>query len=174
MTNDYFLVAALPALYLGTGLLQSTVGTLYVSRTDLASARGYLAHPASAVPRLTAAIELLWLSIYCVKACFLAQFKFNEPPYAYVSTHLTRYYWALIGICTTAYLFTFVQPIILCPDTSMLLSFKIVSPTDPRQRDVGTSSPRVLYPGRWVSLPLILRQTCLVSTTLSVGEVRLT
>ncbi|KAF2193418.1 hypothetical protein K469DRAFT_550645 [Zopfia rhizophila CBS 207.26] len=51
---------------------------------------------------------------YSVKFCFLAQFKFYKPPYAFISVYLTRYYWTAIGLCTAAFLFSLVQPIVLC------------------------------------------------------------
>jgi hypothetical protein len=57
---------------------------------------------------------MLWISIFSVKFCFLAQFKFHKPPYAYVSPHLTRYYWVVISFCTIGCLYALVQPIVLC------------------------------------------------------------
>ncbi|KAL1591648.1 hypothetical protein SLS60_011646 [Paraconiothyrium brasiliense] len=43
-------------------------------------------------------MELIWIAIYCVKFCYLAQFKFYKPPYAYVVIALTRYYWTAVGL----------------------------------------------------------------------------
>ncbi|KAF2465613.1 uncharacterized protein BDR25DRAFT_239503 [Lindgomyces ingoldianus] len=70
---------------------------------------------------------MLWTTIYCVKFCFLAQFKFHKPPYAYVSKHLTRYYWSSIGICSAAVLVTLIQPIILCPNSDRCRYFRDAS-----------------------------------------------
>ncbi|KAF2021077.1 hypothetical protein BU24DRAFT_416745 [Aaosphaeria arxii CBS 175.79] len=106
MMNDYFLLVSLPALYAGAALLQSSLDGLYAEKGH--------AGPPTIAPRLTAAIDLLWISIYFVKFCFLAQFKFHKPPYAYISDSLTRHYWIVMGICVAAGLFTFVQPIVLC------------------------------------------------------------
>ncbi|KAF2689898.1 hypothetical protein K458DRAFT_96349 [Lentithecium fluviatile CBS 122367] len=93
MVNDYFLIAALPMLLAASGLLHCTFGALSIF------ADAELSIPdTSATIRLTAAVELLWVTIYSVKICFLAQFKFFKPPYAYVNVHLTRYYWATVGL----------------------------------------------------------------------------
>ncbi|KAF2793285.1 hypothetical protein K505DRAFT_244729 [Melanomma pulvis-pyrius CBS 109.77] len=67
---------------------------------------------------------MLWIVIYCVKFCFLAQFKFHKPPYAYVSIYLTRYYWVSIGICTAGLLFTLIQPIVLCSNSTKCRYFQ--------------------------------------------------
>ncbi|KAH7082900.1 hypothetical protein BKA63DRAFT_402973 [Paraphoma chrysanthemicola] len=64
--------------------------------------------------RITSAIELLWITVYCVKASFLAQFKFHKPLVASVSKVLTRFYWMTVGICGSSFLFTLVVPILLC------------------------------------------------------------
>lgn len=123
MVNDYLLVVALPALYIGAGLLQSSLSVLYLYEGSvLPIYRAQMAQPTRAAPRLTSSIEMLWLVVYCVKFCFLAQFKFHKPPYAYVSIYLTRYYWASIGICSSALVFTLIQPIILCPNTCKFMS----------------------------------------------------
>lgn len=115
MANDYFLGLAFPALYTGAGLLHSSLGELYMFEDTLVNADVINApQPSHATPRITAAIELLWISIFAVKFCFLAQFKFHKPLYAHVSAHLTRYYWTSIGVCAAACLFTMAQPIILC------------------------------------------------------------
>jgi hypothetical protein len=113
--SEYFLIIALLALFVGTGLLHSTRDELY----QLSSAEpfGNTQPRAHTAPRFTAAIELLWVTIYCVKASFLAQFKFHKPLYAYVSPRLTRYYWAAIAICGSALLFTIVVPIVVCPNS---------------------------------------------------------
>ncbi|PSN73485.1 hypothetical protein BS50DRAFT_187763 [Corynespora cassiicola Philippines] len=113
--NDYFIAAALPTFYLAAGLIQSNLGVLYEHNPPVLPVdQEHPVSPQSAAPRLTSAIELFWTTIYCVKFCFLAQFKFHKPPYAYVSIRLTRYYFALIGICVAAFLFTLIQPIVLC------------------------------------------------------------
>ena len=117
MMNDYFIVVAFPALCISLGVLQSTIEALYRYQDSTShSTRVATVQGAGSAPRLTAAIELLWIAIYCVKFCFLVQFKFHKPPYAYVSKRLTRYYWTSVGICTMALLFTLIQPIILCPN----------------------------------------------------------
>jgi hypothetical protein len=116
MANDYFLVVALPALYIGAGLLQSCFKVLLLYESSMWQADQEIRR---AAPRLTASIEMLWITIYCVKFCFLAQFKFHKPPYAYVSIYLTRYYWASIGISAAALLFTLIQPLILCSSPGM-------------------------------------------------------
>lgn len=114
MLNDYFLVLGLALLLIGGGLLHSTLGALY-SHEAAADARKGTPHlGTSSAARFTGAIELLWICIYCVKFCFLAQFKFHKPPYAYISVHLTRYYWVAVGTSTVGFLFTVIQPIVLC------------------------------------------------------------
>ncbi|KAH7135330.1 hypothetical protein B0J11DRAFT_502156 [Dendryphion nanum] len=113
MINDYFLVAALPLLLTASGLIQSSFDVLYrVETFDKVSITTTLTSKEAS--RLVAAIEFLWAAIYCVKFCFLAQFKFYKPPYAYVVIHLTRYYWTSIGICVAAFVFTIIQPIVIC------------------------------------------------------------
>lgn len=112
MLNDYFLVAALPLLYIGVGLLQATSTALF-SFGAQTSPLGAVVPPNTA-RQLTAAIELLWIVIFSVKLCFLAQFKFHKPPYAYVSVRLTRYYWACITLCVIGGLYAIIQPIVLC------------------------------------------------------------
>jgi hypothetical protein len=110
MVNDYFLVLALPVLFIGAALLQSALSLLYQYEDMML--RGYAINPAAASPRLTAAIEMLWIAIYSVKFCFLAQFKFYKPPYTYVSVHFTRYYWVTVGICVTSFVYALIQPIV--------------------------------------------------------------
>lgn len=114
MVNDYFLVAAIPMLFAGSALLHSTLDGLYRYEYAVSDADHHTQLPKT-TSCLTAAIEMLWISIYCVKFCFLAQFKFHKPPYAYISVHLTRYFWASIIICSAAFLFTIIHPIVLCP-----------------------------------------------------------
>lgn len=118
--NDYFVLTALPALYIGAGLLQSSLSTLYSA--------DYSTLPAdpifhSTAPRITGSIEMLWITIYCVKFCFIAQFKLYKPPYAYVSFHITRHYLASIGLCTASFLFTLAQPIVLCSTSGKFIPF---------------------------------------------------
>jgi hypothetical protein len=114
--SEYFLIMALLSLFAGTGLLQSTRNEPYAqSSADVFS--GTLPC-GNATPRLIAAIELLCVTIYCVKASFFAQFKFHKPLYAYVSPRLTRYYWTAVAICGSAFLFTMIVPITLCPSSS--------------------------------------------------------
>lgn len=123
MVSDYLLVVALPALYIGAGLLQSSLSALYLHEGSVLPVdRAQMMQPATVAPRLTASIEMLWLVVYCAKFCFLAQFKFHKPLYAYISLYLTRYFWASVGICSAALVFTLIQPIILCPNTCEPLS----------------------------------------------------
>jgi hypothetical protein len=113
--SEYFLIIALLSLFAGTGLLQSTRNELYAQSS--ADVFGGTLPRVNAAPRLIAAIELLWVTIYCVKASFVAQFKFHKPLYAYVSPRLTRYYWTSVAICGSAFLFTIIVPITLCPSS---------------------------------------------------------
>lgn len=107
---------ALPSLLGGVGLLQSSLDIFYDGwPTGGAGSMQPQERHTSAAPRLTAAIELLWLTIYCVKASFFAQFKFNKPLLAHVSPRLTRYYWTAVVICGAAYILTLVIPVLLCP-----------------------------------------------------------
>jgi len=115
MARDYILVASLPMLFTASGLLHSVLSVVY-SIDNPATYTFYAISAQDMAPlRLTAAMEMLWIAIYCVKLCFLVQFKFYKPPYAYVNVHLTRYYWATVCLCTTGFLFTLSQPIVLCP-----------------------------------------------------------
>jgi hypothetical protein len=116
--NDYFLLVALPCLYIGAGLLQSELDPLYLSRGIGNQMQGITVHPTGASSRLVGSIELLWVSIFCIKFCFLAQFKFYKPPYAYLSLHLTRHWWTAVGICVAAFVFTLATPIVLCSSSS--------------------------------------------------------
>lgn len=115
MGNDYFLIAVVPFLLAGFSLLQSIIQQLY--RTEDAhteEVRTASSQPTDVSRRLVAAMELMWIAIYCVKFCYLAQFKFYKPPYAYVVIALTRYYWTAVGLCVAGFFFTIVQPIVLC------------------------------------------------------------
>lgn len=114
MGNDYFLVTAIPVLLASFGLLQSVIHQLCPTEESLTDDTTASAPPTDTSRRIVAAIELAWIAIYCVKFCYLAQFKFYKPPYAYVDVALTRYYWAVIGFCSVGFLFTMVQPIALC------------------------------------------------------------
>lgn len=112
--SDCLLLLALPSLFSGSALLWSTLDALYNpgdagSKADRSHARG-----ATATSRLTASIELLWITIYCVKASFLLQFKFHKPPFSLVSADLTRHYWATLGTCIASFLCTLAVPPILC------------------------------------------------------------
>jgi hypothetical protein len=109
MVNDYFLVIALPALWVAAGLLHTTIEYL------LAGLPSSSENAPSIAPRLTIAIDMLWVAIYSVKLCFLAQFKFHKPPYAYVSVHLTRYYWFCIAFTGLSFAVSIAEPIIVCP-----------------------------------------------------------
>lgn len=115
MGNDYFLVVGVPILLAGFALLQSFVHQLYWIEEGLTDNDSTgLSQPMDASRRFVAATELIWIAIYCVKFCYLAQFKFYKPPYAYVVVALTRYYWAVISLCSVGFFFTIVQPIALC------------------------------------------------------------
>lgn len=113
--KDYPLVLAVPVLFIALGLLQTILpavlqmgdqfhGTDTAHSIDLSTSR------------LTAIIEMLWIVIYCVKFCFLAQFKLYRPPYAYVNVNLTRCYWVMMVVCFVAFVLTIVVPAILCPN----------------------------------------------------------
>lgn len=118
--GDYILVASLPMLFTASGLLHSVSNAIY----SIDGPGTYASSDWNLVPqRLTAAIELLWIAIYCVKMCFLAQLKFYKPPYAYVNVQLTRYYWATVGLCSMGFMFTVSQPIVLCPDSGWQLHY---------------------------------------------------
>lgn len=114
--SDYCLIATLPFLFAGAGLLQSSLDELYANwpRTIPKKPSPSGQH-ASAGPRLTLAIEMLWVAIYSVKASFFAQFKFHKPLYAYVSPRLTRYYWVAISVCISTFVLTLVVSAVLCP-----------------------------------------------------------
>jgi hypothetical protein len=109
--SDYFLILALPCLFTGAGLLHSSLNVLYA--LDVRSP--HVTNPGVSSSRLTAAIELSWITIYLTKASLLTQLSFNKPPYAYVAIHLTRYYWAVVSVCSAAFVFTMVVPTITCP-----------------------------------------------------------
>jgi hypothetical protein len=119
--SEYFPIIALLSLFAGTGLLQSTRNELYAQL----SAGAFGGTP-------TAAIELLWITIYCVKASFFNQFKFHKPLYAYVPHCLTCYYWITVAICGSAFPCTIIVPIVLCPNFSRLaeLQVRIVGEAD--------------------------------------------
>lgn len=117
--NDDFLVMALPCLLTGIVLLQSVLHELYAAHDngDSTPKSPSNQHTYGAY-RFTAALELLWITIYCVKASFLAHFNFHKPPIAYVSPRLTRYHWAVISVCGLAFIFTLIVPAVLCPNES--------------------------------------------------------
>lgn len=119
MANDYFLFATIPIFLTGFALLQSSINCLYDTESVLVKMPTL--QPTAAIRRLVAAVELTWITIYCVKFCYLAQFKFYKPPYSYVDPLLTKYYWATNGLCCAGFVFTIIQPIILCqsPGTSV-------------------------------------------------------
>ncbi|KAF2830318.1 hypothetical protein CC86DRAFT_284478 [Ophiobolus disseminans] len=110
-------MAALPSLFAGTALLHTGLEALYTIESNgsfVDRSKGNSSKDA----QLISAIELLWISIYCVKASFLAQLRFHKLPFAYVSVHLTRLYWVVVGICGTGLTFTLAVPIALCPTSS--------------------------------------------------------
>ncbi|KAF2200384.1 hypothetical protein GQ43DRAFT_76812 [Delitschia confertaspora ATCC 74209] len=119
MVNDYFVVLALPILFTGAGLLQSTLLGIY-SYESLTGTNSHQMHGASVrdgtfTKRFIAALDMAWIAIYCVKFAFIASFKFHKPPYAYVSAHLTRYYWFIVGGCVTTFILTLVGQAVVCP-----------------------------------------------------------
>jgi hypothetical protein len=116
MVSDYILIASLSILFTASGLLHSVLSTVYSIDRPATYAFSAISEQKLVPLRLTAAMEMLWIAIYCVKLCFLAQFKFYKPPYAYVNVHLTRHYWATVCLCSTGFLFTLSQPIVLCPN----------------------------------------------------------
>lgn len=122
--SDYFLILAAPSLLTAAGILHSCLDLLYTEspQGDLPTQMA-IRGQSHATPRLTGAVELLWVVIYSVKASFFAQFKFYKPPYSYVSPHLTRYYWTAIAICGLAFVFTLIVVIVLCPNASKSSEF---------------------------------------------------
>jgi hypothetical protein len=112
--SDYLLLLALPSLFSGSALLCSTLDALYDLSDAGSKADRNHAWDATAASRLTASIELLWITIYCVKAPFLLQFKFHKPPFSLVSANLTRHYWATLGTCIASFLCTLAVLPILC------------------------------------------------------------
>jgi len=118
--SDGLLLLALPSLFAGSALLFSTLDILYDDGdVETRAHRSYVRQHARAASRLTAAIELLWIIIYCVKGSFLLQFKSHVPPYSLVSANLTKYYWVTISVCTAAFLCTLAVPPVLCPSSRM-------------------------------------------------------
>ncbi|KAF2874263.1 hypothetical protein BDV95DRAFT_487300 [Massariosphaeria phaeospora] len=141
-------------LYVSLGLLRSNLNFLYVHDAGIGvTGHTNFAGQTSGSSSITAAIELLWIAIYAVKFCFLAQFKFHKPPYAYVSLHLTRYYWSCIGICTAAFLFTVAQPIILCPNNGKCLYFQ---QSDTIAWEIAVTAVDILTDLLVISIPLLL------------------
>ncbi|PVI04084.1 hypothetical protein DM02DRAFT_651894 [Periconia macrospinosa] len=117
MLKDYSLVFAIPMLFIAAGLLHTILAALYQLEDpvlDIAHQNAF--RTAGNTSRLTAVIELLWIVIYCVKFCFLAQFKLYRPPYAYVNAYLTKSYWVMVAICAVSLVFTIIVPIVLCPN----------------------------------------------------------
>jgi hypothetical protein len=112
--SDYFLIVALPCLFTGVGLLHSSLDVLYALDAHSPHGTSIDMHTTT-TSRLTAAIELSRIVIYLTKLSILAQLSFNKPLYAYVSIHLTGYYWAVVSVCSAAFVFTIVVPIIICP-----------------------------------------------------------
>ena len=118
--SDGLFLLALPSLFAGSALLFSTLDVLYDhGDAETRAHRNYVRQHASDASRLIAAIELLWITIYCVKGSFLLQFKFHKPPYSLVSANLTIYYWVTISVCTAAFLCTLAVPPILCQSSRM-------------------------------------------------------
>lgn len=127
--SDIPLLLALPSLFAGSALLHSTLSTLYDHDDESSADQNKPRQFASAAPRLTAAIELLWIAIYCVKASFLLQFKFHKPPYSLVSASLTRSYWVTSAMCMAAFLCTLAVPPVMCQSSRMLVLFATSSTT---------------------------------------------
>jgi hypothetical protein len=117
--SDYFLMVSLPCLLAGVALLHSCIDTIYMLEFVHGAGEAILTRDTGTAARLTAAIELLWLSIYSVKASSLAQFRFHKPLFAYVSIHLTRLFWVVVALCCLGLLFTSAVPIALCPTSCM-------------------------------------------------------
>ena len=115
MIGDYILIGALPIVFVASALLQSVIDVLYTIDNQTTKATLGTFELGSAVSRLTAAIEMLWIAIYCVKMCFLASYKFHQTLSAYVNVYLTRHYWITVGLCSVGFLLTVSQPIVLCP-----------------------------------------------------------
>jgi hypothetical protein len=109
MVNDALVVFALPVLFAGAGLLRSTIKELYYYQ----SLGGYERGPAAS--RFLGALEMFWITIYCVKFSYISSFKFHKPLYASVSPSLTRYYWCSTAVCAAILPFTLVGQVLVCP-----------------------------------------------------------
>ncbi|KAF2635402.1 hypothetical protein P280DRAFT_553788 [Massarina eburnea CBS 473.64] len=154
MENDYFLVAALPCLFIACGLLPSILGLL--SQNPDASPdpnHDFQSQFPGATPRLVATIELLWIVIFFVKFSFLFQFKFYKPPYAYVNVHLTRYYWMTIGVSCAAFLFTIVYPIVLCPNPG---NCRYINQTNTASWEIAVAVLNIMTDLLVISIPTLL------------------
>ncbi|KAF2449203.1 hypothetical protein P171DRAFT_350975 [Karstenula rhodostoma CBS 690.94] len=152
MGNDYFLVAGVPILLAGFALLQSVIHQLYWAE-DTDNDPTALSQSTDASRRLVATIELIWIAIYCVKFCYLTQFKFYKPPYAYVVVALTRYYWAVVGLCSIGFLFTIVQPIVLCASKGQC---RYVDGADTRSWENAVTVTDIVTDVLVMSIPILL------------------
>lgn len=112
--------------------------------------------------RLTTTIELLWLTLYLVKASFLVQSKFYKPLYAYVSPNLTRYYWASVGMCGVGFFFTLIITIVLCPHPEYCRHTAL---QDTLPWEITLSTLDILTDLLVISIPVSL--ACLANFTLS-------
>lgn len=152
MMNDYFLIFGLSSLLIGTGLLHSTLRDLYSNETVVDLPKGAPRMSSATAARFTGAIELFWICIYCVKFCFLAQFKFYKPPYAYISANLTRYYWVAVGTSTVGFLFSLIQPIVLCrPERCTYFSISNTLPWETTAAVVDITTDLLV-----ISIPILL------------------
>ncbi|OAG12360.1 uncharacterized protein CC84DRAFT_1077377 [Paraphaeosphaeria sporulosa] len=153
MGNDYFLVAGVPILLTGFALLQSVIYQLYWTEESLTDNTTAWSRHTDTSRRLVAAIELIWVAIYCVKFCYLAQFKFYKPPYAYVDAALTRHYWAVVGLCSVGFLFTLVQPIVLCTTRGKC---RYIDGLDTRSWEIAVTVIDIVTDVLVMSIPMLL------------------
>jgi len=121
MMNDSFIISGILLLYIGAGLLQSSLSDLYSyyqhQQQDQISQGANRPQQLSATS--LAVLEMLWSAIFSVKFAYLANFKFHKPPYKYVSGHLTRYYWFVGSFCGIGFVFTLIAQavVVLCANS---------------------------------------------------------
>ncbi|KAK7186394.1 hypothetical protein PSPO01_07351 [Paraphaeosphaeria sporulosa] len=135
MGNDYFLVAGVPILLTGFALLQSVIYQLYWTEESLTDNTTAWSRHTDTSRRLVAAIELIWVAIYCVKFCYLAQFKFYKPPYA------------------VGFLFTLVQPIVLCTTRGKC---RYIDGLDTRSWEIAVTVIDIVTDVLVMSIPMLL------------------
>lgn len=116
--NDALVLFALPVIFVGAGLLQSNMEKLYPYQNLEAYVDAHEYEASASV--FLAALEMFWITIYCVKFSYLSSFKFHKPLYAFVSPSLTRYYWFATFVCALIFVFTLVGQVLTCPGLGKL------------------------------------------------------